>query len=199
MIKSLARMGVTSKPRMILGTGSPPLPAPRPVLNRGLTGQRVGRNGRIVLPAGMPVPVQRHGRPPGHGPRLWGGVSGPRRAVEAGQWLRGAERGAGRVLMPAAPPPALRRSCQPPKGSPGGGAYPFRYRARGHVNGSGHGGLPAGVVPAVVLGVTVSRPAGRRKRASSTARPRSRRRPPGPTRCAPATTTGGGSIVLPGP
>jgi hypothetical protein len=41
-----------------------------------------------------------------------------------------------------------------PKGSPGGGAYAYRYRDREHVNESGHGGLPVGVVPAAVLGVS---------------------------------------------
>ena len=35
----------------------------------------------------------------------------------------------------------------PNTGSPDGGAYARRYREREHVNESGHGGLPAGVVP----------------------------------------------------
>jgi len=64
----------------------------------------------------------------------WGRV-----AARAAPWSGdmapwGPERGAGRVLMSAAPPPALRRSCQPPTGSPDSGAYASRYRDREHVN-----------------------------------------------------------------
>jgi hypothetical protein len=53
---------------------APVLPGPGPAFHPVPTGQRIGRDdGRIVLPAGMPVSVQRHGRPPGRGPRLGGG------------------------------------------------------------------------------------------------------------------------------
>jgi hypothetical protein len=45
---------------------------------------------------------------------------------------------------------ALRRRDQPPNGATAKdcGTYVLRYRDREHVNESGHGGLPAGVVPA---------------------------------------------------
>jgi hypothetical protein len=44
--------------------------------------------------------------------------------------------------------------ASPHTGSPGGGAYARRYHDREHVNESGHARLPAGVVPAAVLGVS---------------------------------------------
>jgi hypothetical protein len=122
-------------------------------------------------------------------------VSGPRRSVGAGQWLRGAERGAGRVLMSAAPPPALRRSCQPPNGQPGrwrlrsplprsGARKRVRPRAAAGRCGTGCGARRERS-PCLVGGVHQHQPeSGSRKPP----------RAPAPSRRSPATTAAGASF-----
>jgi len=117
-------------------------------------------SGDILRADAVPVVVNLDALPgrrrlPDRGPPRFGeGAGGPRRSVERGYWLRGgAERGAGRVLMSAAPPP-YDAGTSPQWASPDGGAYARRYHDREHVNESGHGGLPVGVVPAAVLGVS---------------------------------------------
>jgi hypothetical protein len=75
---------------------------------------------------------------------LGGGVSGPRRSVERSQGSVSVARAASLCQWRHRHPD---EGTGPNTGSPDGGAYARRYRDREHVNESGHGGLPAGVVP----------------------------------------------------
>ena len=149
MIKSLARMGVTSKPRMILGTGSPLLPGPQ-ARPQSRADRPARRAQRPHCPSGGHARASAAARPAAWSrPAALG--RGERPAPLRGAGLLApweAERGAGPVLISAAPPPH-DAVISPQTGQPQGRRHIRSPLPRsGARKQSGHAGLPAGVVPA---------------------------------------------------